>query len=440
MVVLRCTQQLLRRLRASPQAEVPRSTTKLGDWYGTAFQVGRRRYGLFISEHTRLPILLDAAELRHLPDALSERMGQVLTVLGVYKRAIDAERAAMAEVAFAPTRSRSLLGSLNDFGFMARAGLISRRPESLLEMSLDLAEVPVGPLKFQNPGDAARELLGRQAPSTDPAARVELAVVADRGRTALCRRLDGGGWTSIRAPRFWDLAPGEFVVVNPTSEWTDAGSRCLAGEIESERLDVRALGLTPLRLERCGEWDPMEQYWGEDGDPIEEWAKPIIARGPRPLFEMEQVLPGMDLDDPDGDPICRSNDLKDAGDTVSAREVLMDLCEADLRCLDAHAHLGNLAFDLSAELAIRHYEVGVRVGELSLGDKFDGVLSWGLIDNRPFLRCLYGYGLCLWRLERFDEAAGVFERILWLNPSDNQGARFVIDLVRARRRWKREER
>ena len=235
-----------------------------------------------------------------------------------------------------------------------------------------------------------------------------------------------------------ELVPGEIVVVNPASEWTDAGNRCLVGDIESERLDVRALGLTPLRLEGRGDWDPMEQYWGEDGDPVEEWAKPIIARGPRPLFEMEQVLPGMDLDDPDGDPIRRSNDLKDAGDTVSAREVLMDLCEADLRCLDAHAHLGNLAFDLGAEGAIRHYEVGVRIGELSLGDRFDGVLSWGLIDNRPFLRCLYGWGLCLWRLGRFNEAASVFERILWLNPSDNQGARFVIDLVRARRRWRPE--
>ena len=440
MVVLRCTQQLLRRLRASPQASVPRSTTKLGDWYGTAFQVGRRRYGLLISEHTRLPILLEAAELKRLPVALSERMGQVLTVLGVDGRAIAVERAAMAEVVFAPTRSRSLLGSLNDFGFMARAGLISRRPESLLQMSLDLAEVPVGPLKFRNPGDAARELLGRQASGTGPAARVEMAVVADRGRTALCRRLDGGGWISFRPPRFWELVPGEIVVVNPASEWTDAGSHCLVGEIESERLDVRALGLTPLRLEARGEWDPMEQYWGEDGDPIEEWAKPIIARGPRPLFEMEQVLPGLDLDDPDSDPISLAIDLKDRGNRYGARESLMALCEADLRCLDAHAHLGNFAFDDSAEFAIRHYEVGVRIGELSLGDKFDGVLSWGLIDNRPFLRCLYGYGLCLWRLERFDEAASVFERILWLNPSDNQGARFVLDLVRARRRWKPEER
>ena len=60
MVVLRCTQQLLRRLRSAPATLVPESTTRLGDWYGTAFQVGSRRYGLFIAERTRLPIVLSA--------------------------------------------------------------------------------------------------------------------------------------------------------------------------------------------------------------------------------------------------------------------------------------------------------------------------------------------------------------------------------------------
>ena len=67
-----------------------------------------------------------------------------------------------------------------------------------------------------------------------------------------------------------------------------------------------------------------------------------------------------------------------------------------LRCLDAHSHLGLLYFDYETDIAVRHYEVGVRIGELSLGDGFDGLLPWGSIDNRPFLRCLSGYGLCLW--------------------------------------------
>jgi hypothetical protein len=227
MLVLRCTPQLLRRLGKTPPTAVPESTTKLGDWYGTALQAGRRRYGLFISERTRLPIVLEAAELRRLSAALPERLGQVLAI-------------AMAEVVAAPTRSRSLLGSLNDFVFMARARLISTWPVSPLDLSLDLAEVPVGPMTFARPCDATLEPLGRQA-AGDRAARIELVVTAIRGRTTLCRRLDGGGWTSLRAPRFWGLVPGEIVVVHPAREWTDAGRLYVTGEIESERLDVKAL-------------------------------------------------------------------------------------------------------------------------------------------------------------------------------------------------------
>jgi tetratricopeptide (TPR) repeat protein len=150
---------------------------------------------------------------------------------------------------------------------------------------------------------------------------------------------------------------------------------------------------------------------------------------------MEQVLPGADPGDPFADPITESNDLKDAGDRASAHKSLMELCEADLRCLDAHAHLGNFFFDHSPREAGRHYEVGLRIGELSLGDGFEGVLRWGHIDNRPFLRCLHGYGLCLWRLGRFDEAGQVFDRMLWLNPSDNQGVRFLADEVRSGVAW-----
>ena len=235
------------------------------------------------------------------------------------------------------------------------------------------------------------------------------------------------------------MVPGEIVTVKPRKQWLYAGHPYLSGEIESTRLDVAALGLVPLGLEDMGMWDPKEHYWGEEDEPIEEWAKPIIARGLRPEFEMEQVLPGADPDDLFSDPITKSNDLKDAGDRLEAERILMELCQSDLRCLDAHAHLGNLAFDSRPKDAIRHYEVGLRIGELSLGDGFDGVLLWGHIDNRPFLRCMHSYGLCLWRLGRFDEAKRVFDRMLWLNPSDNQGVRFLINDVKAGTAWEERD-
>jgi hypothetical protein len=275
----------------------------------------------------------------------------------------------------------------------------------------------------------------------DPSGSVELVVLSLKQKAARCRRLRSGDEITLRATRLWDVVPGEIAVVRPHKQWTYAGNPYLSGKIESTRLDVHSLDLVPLRLESRGAWDPAREYWGEEGEPIAEWAKPIIVRGGRPQFEMEQVLPGMDPadSDPDADPIGQAVDRKDYGDREGAYKILMGLCQADLRCLDAHAHLGNMVFDGRPEDAIRHYEVGFRIGELSLGEDFDDVLPWGWINNRPFFRCMHGFGLCLWRLGRFEEAGRIFDRMLWLNPSDNQGVRFIVDDVREKAAWKDSE-
>jgi tetratricopeptide (TPR) repeat protein len=268
---------------------------------------------------------------------------------------------------------------------------------------------------------------------------VELVALSVMERAARCRLLGSDRIITLRASRLWEVVPGAIVTVKPGKQWRYGGHPYFSGEIQSIRIDVKALDLAPLGLAEMGMWDPKEEYWGEEDEPIEEYARPIIAHGPRPMFEMEQVLPGEAPDDPFNDPITRSNDLKDAGERAEAEKILMQLCLADLRCLDAHSHLGNFVFDHHPKDAIRHYEVGLRIGELSLGDDFTGVLAWGLIDNRPFLRCMHGYGLCLWRLGRFDEAAHIFEQMLWLNPSGNQGVRFLIDEVKAKTAWEDRE-
>jgi hypothetical protein len=268
---------------------------------------------------------------------------------------------------------------------------------------------------------------------------IELAVLSVKERNARCRLLGSERIITLRASHLCDVVPGAIVTITPRKQWRYGGHPYLSGEIESTRIDVQALDLVPLGLAEMGIWDPEEAYWGEDGDPIDDWALPIIAHGPRHMFEMEQVLPGEAPDDPFNDPIMQSNDLKKAGERSAAEKILMELCQADLRCLDAHSHLGNLVFDHHPQDAIRHYEVGLRIGELSLGDSFADVLPWGLINNRPFLRCMHGYGSCLWRLGRFDETERVFHRMLWLNPSDNQGVQFLIDEVKAKTAWEDRE-
>jgi hypothetical protein len=255
------------------------------------------------------------------------------------------------------------------------------------------------------------------------------------GESARCRPIGKDKELTLRASGLWKVAPGEIVTVMPKKHWSFAGHPYLSADITGSRFDLAALGLTPLKLSQFGMWDPAEHYWGEEDEPEEEWEKEIKARGPRPEYELENVIPGEDPEDFDSDPILEAVELKDAGDPGAADQLLNGLLIADLRCLDAHAHLGNQEFTHRPDMAIRHYETGVQIGNLSLGPDFSAVLPWGLISNRPYLRCLHGYGLCLWRLKRFDEAAAVFSRMLWMNPSDNQGARFNLLEVRARTTW-----
>jgi len=270
--------------------------------------------------------------------------------------------------------------------------------------------------------DVSRE---QPLPHLDLSQPVELLVLGVRRRAARCRPLSSHVALTFRSSAVGDVIPGEILCVDGRKQWRHAGHPYLSGTVRSRRVDLDDAGIEPLQLATFGDWDPDNHYWGEPDAPLDDWAIPLIQRGVRTAYELENVLPGYDpLSWADG-PILRSIDLQQAGDHEGSRRLLMDLLIEDLRCLDAFAHLGNLVFDHWPERACRLYEMGVRIGDQALDEVADPVLPWGLVDNRPFLRCLHGFGLTLWRLGRTDEAAHVFERMLWLNPTDNQGARFL---------------
>jgi hypothetical protein len=152
MLVLRCTQKLLDRLKQVDDLPAAESTTRLGDWYGNILRIGRRQHLLFISERSRLPVVLPIGEAKRLsavfPDAVCER----LALVGIPAAHIADERARMSEIAFGRTRNRSLLGSLNDFGFMAQQGNRSRvEPESPEELMQFLSQTPILPLEGASP-------------------------------------------------------------------------------------------------------------------------------------------------------------------------------------------------------------------------------------------------------------------------------------------------
>jgi len=164
MVVLRCTQKLLVRLKQVGDLPPVESTTQLGDWYGNILRLGRRQHLLFISERSRLPVVLPIRELQRLatvfPDAVCER----LAIVGVAAGDIADERARMLEIAFGRTRNRSLLGTLNDFGLMAQSGDARRtEPESPEELMRFLSQTPILPLDGASPIELTRAAFGLHA-------------------------------------------------------------------------------------------------------------------------------------------------------------------------------------------------------------------------------------------------------------------------------------
>jgi len=166
------------------------------------------------------------------------------------------------------------------------------------------------------------------------------------------------------------------------------------------------------------------------------WQQVIVA-GVRPWFEMEQVLPGVDDDDWDCDPIVEAAELHRSGYRREAIRLVEGLLAQDRRCVDAWGHLGNFMFNTRGPgPALDFYRTGVAVAEQALPIGFAGVLSRGYVDNRPFLRCLHGLGLCAWRQRRWDDAEAIFAALVWLDPTGSMSALACLELVKTRRRWK----
>ncbi|HET9385590.1 MAG TPA: hypothetical protein VFO67_10605 [Gemmatimonadales bacterium] len=161
MVVLRCTQKLLARLNHMGEASPVESTTRLGDWYGNILRLGHRQMLIFVSERSRLPVIIPIRESKRLATVFPDAVCDVLAMVGVSAKDIEEERSRMSELVFGPTRNRSVLGTLNDFARMAKYADAQRaEPESPEELIRFLAETPILPLGGANPIDLTLAAFG----------------------------------------------------------------------------------------------------------------------------------------------------------------------------------------------------------------------------------------------------------------------------------------
>ncbi|MGH8401420.1 MAG: hypothetical protein ACRESU_09995 [Gammaproteobacteria bacterium] len=75
------------------------------------------------------------------------------------------------------------------------------------------------------------------------------------------------------------------------------------------------------------------------------------------------------------------------------------------------------------------YEQATAAGERALGAQAlrdDAGYFWGLVETRPYMRARASLAQTLERARRYDEAIAHYHELLRLNPSDNQGIRYLL--------------
>jgi hypothetical protein len=145
VLVVHGTKKLRDRLKAIPLHGSESSTTALGDWYATAV-FWRPHVCLFVNEASLLPVLLPLAPSATLAARFPDALSDVLAAHGAADSFRAAERAEMVDVRLATTTNRSVVGTMNEFIFLAQTYTQGTVRPDLLELSLRLAQTPCGPL------------------------------------------------------------------------------------------------------------------------------------------------------------------------------------------------------------------------------------------------------------------------------------------------------
>ena len=146
MVIIHCTSKLLKRIGPAEPTSASTSTTALGSWYATAL-FWRPQIALFVNETTLLPLLVPLAPASTLVRRFVDDLAAALDQFRVPHSFIAHEMERMADHKLAKTSNRSVVGTMNEFAFLAEAHRDAGNELDLLQLSVNLAGTPCGPLR-----------------------------------------------------------------------------------------------------------------------------------------------------------------------------------------------------------------------------------------------------------------------------------------------------
>ena len=156
------TKKLLDRLKLRAGPPLPAAETMLGGWYANLVS-WRSPMVLFVNERTLLSVLVPLSPSKTLIPRFREQFVLVLRSLGIDEGFLAAETGAMGDAVWTKTVDRSVLGTLNEFIFLADAWRSGGGWSDPLDVSLHLAEVPcrASSRAAVFPDHAIREAAGR---------------------------------------------------------------------------------------------------------------------------------------------------------------------------------------------------------------------------------------------------------------------------------------
>lgn len=110
--------------------------------------------------------------------------------------------------------------------------------------------------------------------------------------------------------------------------------------------------------------------------------------------------------------------------TKEAAELARKALGLDTECIPAYVLLAHLEELNPVRAAL--FKRGVDIGM----DRFGGAYMqqnrghfWGLVETRPYMRCLHGYAESLFDMGQLGNALNIWMEMLQLNPDDNGGVR-----------------
>lgn len=145
MFTVHATKKLRDRVKAETEPVIEDPSTVLGNWYATTVP-GRPHRVLFVNERIRLSVLVPLAPGRTLLDRFPEHLGIVLSALGADADFVAEEVAGASDGRWAPTASRSMTGTMNEFIALLERRRRHRGEEDVVVLSTYLAGIPCTPL------------------------------------------------------------------------------------------------------------------------------------------------------------------------------------------------------------------------------------------------------------------------------------------------------